>query len=84
MSYPTAFRLIRARSNLTKAGLAEALGVHESYVSLIESGRRPATTSILRQLQDAFDLDSRMLDFLAGARRSDKVCARAVGLWLTR
>jgi predicted transcriptional regulator/transcriptional regulator with XRE-family HTH domain len=50
-------RALRARLNLTQAGMAERLGISPSYLNLIEHDRRPLTTELLLRLAQHFDLD---------------------------
>lgn len=55
MNFSTKFRLLRAKSGLTQAELADKLGLTYSSVSQWESGRATPRTPILRQLADLFN-----------------------------
>lgn len=65
MDYPRAFRLIRGAKDLTKRELAEFLGVHESYISMIESGKRAPGRRLIEGLSDRFGVPIHLFDLLA-------------------
>lgn len=47
----------RKRLGMTQAELAEAIGVTEQFVSLLERGKRSATLDTVQALAEAFDLE---------------------------
>ena len=57
---------LRTNQNLSQLALAQALGLRNSTISMIESGQRAASVDTLIALADYFDVS---LDYLVG--RSD-------------
>lgn len=47
----------RMRQNLSQAELAELVGVHEKYISKIESGKQNVTIQTLNRIAQALELD---------------------------
>lgn len=75
MNYARAFRLIRSAKNLTMAELAVTLSVHESYISLIESGKRSPGRRLVERLSPSLGVPVHLFDLLA----SDAEDLRHVG-----
>jgi len=56
--FPAYLRKAREKSGLTQAAVATACGLTGSYISLLESGRKPAPSDrVVRKLASALDLD---------------------------
>lgn len=64
----------RNSMGLSQGNIADYLGITQHYVSMLESGERNLTASIINALADLFCCDKQEL--LAG-ERSDKVCKLA-------
>ena len=65
MNVGRAIRMCRARKNLTQAALASRCDLSESYLSLIEAGRRDPTLSTLEVVARGLEIPLSMLVFLA-------------------
>lgn len=72
MNYPRALKVLRGVRCITRAELAVLLGLHESYISLIESGKRAFTdefrTAVCRRLK----IPSELFDLLAADKQDLK------------
>lgn len=51
-----ALRAARRRTQLSQTSLAERAGVHRTYISLLERGRKSATVSMLYKLCKALNI----------------------------
>lgn len=51
-------KALRTQSKMTQAALAEAIFVSESYIALIESGRRNPSSEIIGKLSDCFGVST--------------------------
>lgn len=60
-----ALRLVRVFHDLNQAALAERLGISKSYLSEIESGKKPPTLDLLQKYADAFNMPLSSLLFFA-------------------
>lgn len=65
MNLGRAIRLCRAQKNLTQAALASRCALSESYLSLIEAGKRDPTVSTLGVVAKGLEIPVSMLVFLA-------------------
>ena len=65
MNYARAFRVIRGVKGLNKAELAKLLGVHESYISLIESGKRKPGRRLIERVAPRVGVPTHVFDLLA-------------------
>jgi transcriptional regulator with XRE-family HTH domain len=65
MDYGKAFRVIRAAFGLRQAEMAEFLQISPSLISLIESGKRQASTDIIDSLADALRIPISLIKVLA-------------------
>lgn len=54
-------RVARLNKGLVQAQVAKHLGVSQSYVNLLEKGKRPLTPELTRQLTNLFDLSPEKL-----------------------
>lgn len=70
MDFAKAIRLARARTKMQQSELAEATGLHKSYISLLESGKRIPSTETLERLARALDIPSSLFHLL-GAEAED-------------
>jgi len=52
---------LRRDQGLTQQGMAEMLGILDSYLALIEGNRRPLTAGLIVRLAELFDFDIRSL-----------------------
>lgn len=52
---PEALRVIRERSGMSKAELAERAGIDRTLVTRLENGERPGTPRVIRALAVALD-----------------------------
>lgn len=52
---------LRRDQGLTQQGMAEMLGISDSYLALIEGNRRPLTAGLIVRLAELFDFDIRSL-----------------------
>lgn len=50
---PEALRVIRERSGMSKAELAERAGVDRTLITRLENGERPGTPRVIRALAEA-------------------------------
>jgi DNA-binding XRE family transcriptional regulator len=55
MSPAKVLRGFRGRDNMTQLELAEKLGIHQNRVSEMESGKRPVSVKMAKQLAAIFD-----------------------------
>ena len=60
-----ALRLIRVFHNLKQGALAERLGISQSHLSEIESGRKQPTLEVLRQYAEVFGMPVSSIIFFA-------------------
>lgn len=65
MNLGNAIRLCRAQRNLTQAELARRAKISESYLSLLEQGRRDPTFSTLTRIAKGLETPMSLLIFLA-------------------
>ncbi|MBU1426900.1 MAG: helix-turn-helix domain-containing protein [Gammaproteobacteria bacterium] len=74
-----ALRLVRVFHDLNQTTLAERLGISNSYLSEIESGKKAPTLELLQKYATTFDMPVSSLLFfsenLDSPTRSDKVRA---------
>lgn len=71
MNYSKAVRMARSIANLSQQELAERASLNRSYISLIESGDRNATTETLEKIAGAMDIPTHLFTLLA-VEDSDK------------
>jgi transcriptional regulator with XRE-family HTH domain len=72
MDYSKAVRMARSIANISQQELAERASLNRSYISLIESGDRNATTETLEKIAGAIEIPSHLFTLLA-VEESDKV-----------
>ena len=60
-----ALRLVRVFHDLNQTALAELLGISKSYLSEIESGKKPVTLELLEKYASAFNMPLSSLMFFA-------------------
>ncbi len=88
MNYARAFRIIRSTKGLNKAELAELLDVHESYVSLIESGKREPGRRLVERFSPRLGVPIHLFDLLAADKKELKhigpESAQAIGKLLVK
>ena len=65
MNYGKAFRIVRAAFGLSQAQLADLLGIRQSHVSLIESGRRQPSQAVVDALADALRIPRPLIIILS-------------------
>jgi transcriptional regulator with XRE-family HTH domain len=70
MNYSKAVRMARSIANISQQELAARASLNRSYISLIESGDRNATTETLDKIAKALDIPSHLLTLL-GVEQSD-------------
>lgn len=58
---------LRESRNLSQSELAKLMGIHNSYISKIESGTRKVSTSELNKLAAIFDVST---DYLLGRKKT--------------
>lgn len=75
MNYPRAFRILRGMKGLKNMEFADLLGVHESYISLIESGKREPGRRLLEKLSAKLGVPIHLVDLLA----ADKADLKHIG-----
>lgn len=63
--YAKAFRVVRAAMDLGQRQLGELIGVTESHISLIESGRRNPSLKLLDSLGSATGIHPPLMQLLA-------------------
>lgn len=66
-AFAAAIKRRRARQGLSQEALAEAAGVHHTYVGLVERGRRKPTVDVAEKLARA--LGTRLSILVAEAER---------------
>lgn len=71
MNIGKAIKVTRVSKNLTLHKLAELSGLSQSYLSMIESGKRDPNLSILEKIADALEMPVPILVFLGS--ESDEV-----------
>jgi transcriptional regulator with XRE-family HTH domain len=71
MDYSKAVRMARSIANISQQELAERASLNRSYISLIESGDRKATTETLGRIAGAIEIPAHLLTLLA-VEESDK------------
>lgn len=59
---------LRESRNLSQSELAKLMGIHNSYISKIESGTRKVSTSELNKLAAIFDVST---DYLLGRKENE-------------
>lgn len=59
---------LRESRNLSQSELANLMGIHNSYISKIESGTRKVSTSELNKLAEIFDVST---DYLLGRKENE-------------
>lgn len=69
MNIGKAIKMCRVQRNLTQAELAKKVGLSDSYISLMEQGKRDPSMSTIESIADALHVPLFILVFLA----SDKV-----------
>ncbi|RLC80200.1 MAG: hypothetical protein DRJ03_22145 [Chloroflexi bacterium] len=52
----TTLKRLRIQKGLSQRQLAELIGVHPSYISLIERGKRPGSIRVLKKLSLFFNV----------------------------
>ncbi len=71
-----ALRLVRVFHDLNQTELAERIGISKSYLSELESGKKPPTLEILQRYADSFSIPLSSLLFfaenVASPSRSDR------------
>ncbi len=60
-----AFKIIRVFNNMTQQELATKLGISDSYLSQIESGKRTPTLDTIRSFSDYFKIPVSSLMFFS-------------------
>jgi transcriptional regulator with XRE-family HTH domain len=71
MDYSKAVRMARSIANISQQELAERTSLNRSYISLIESGDRNATTETLEKIASAIEIPAHLFTLLA-VEDSDK------------
>jgi transcriptional regulator with XRE-family HTH domain len=71
MNYSKAVRMARSIANVSQQELATRASLNRSYISLIESGDRNATTDTLEKIAGALKIPIHLFTLLA-AEESDK------------
>lgn len=71
MNYSKAVRMARSIANISQQELAERAALNRSYISLIESGDRNATTETLEKIASAIEIPPHLFTLLA-VEESDK------------
>jgi transcriptional regulator with XRE-family HTH domain len=65
MNYAKAVRIARTIANISQQELAERASLNRSYISLIESGDRNATTETLEKIASAIGIPNHLFTLLA-------------------
>jgi transcriptional regulator with XRE-family HTH domain len=65
MNYANAIKVLRAARGISQRQLAEMVGCHSSYMSLIETNDRAPSISILSKIALALDIPSYLISILA-------------------
>jgi transcriptional regulator with XRE-family HTH domain len=65
MNYSKAVRMARSIANVSQQELAKRASLNRSYISLIESGERNATTDTLAKIATALDIPAHLFTLLA-------------------
>ena len=65
MNYPKAVRMARSIANISQQELAKRASLNRSYISLIESGDRNATTETLEKIAAAIGIPNHLFTLLA-------------------
>jgi transcriptional regulator with XRE-family HTH domain len=68
MNYGRAIRIVRTAYGLSQAELAKRLSVGASHLSLIESGKRQPSVTVLREIATALAVPMHLLTLLASDR----------------
>lgn len=71
MNYSKAVRMARSIANISQQELAKRASLNRSYISLIESGDRNATTETLEKIAAALGIPTHLFTLLA-VEESDK------------
>ncbi len=71
MNYSKAVRMARSIANISQQELAKRASLNRSYISLIESGDRNATTETLEKIAEAMEIPAHLFTLLA-VEESDK------------
>jgi transcriptional regulator with XRE-family HTH domain len=67
-----ALKLIRQFHNLKQVELAEKLSISKSYLSEIESGKKPASIELLNKYSKQFDIPTSSLVFFSESLENNK------------
>lgn len=70
--YGRAIRILRAIRAMEQRELADAVGITGSYLSLIESGKRPMTAAVAERVSKALSVSTDVLESLAGDTVPDR------------
>ena len=65
MNYSKAVRMARSIANISQQELAKRASLNRSYISLIESGDRNATTDTLEKIASAMEIPIHLFTLLA-------------------
>lgn len=65
MDYAKALRISRAIAGLQQKDLAEKAGLHSSYLSLLEQGKRKPSLKVVRDLSEALKIPTHLFTLLA-------------------
>jgi transcriptional regulator with XRE-family HTH domain len=65
MNYGKAIKIVRTAHGLTQSELAERLSIGASHLSLIESGKRQPSLTVLEEIATALDVPPHLLTVLA-------------------
>jgi transcriptional regulator with XRE-family HTH domain len=65
MNYSKAVRMARSIANISQQELAKRAALNRSYISLIESGDRKATTETLGRIATALEIPPHLFTLLA-------------------
>ena len=65
MDYAKALRISRAIAGLQQKELAEKAGLHSSYLSLLERGKRKPSLKVVRALSEALKIPTHLFTLLA-------------------
>lgn len=71
-NYARAFRIIRAAFGLKQSELAARMSISVSQLSLVEAGKRTATSSVIAALAKATKLPVELVELLALSREQIK------------
>lgn len=80
MNYRVGIRIARERAGLTQQQIAKRIGRHQSSISMVESGRRPATIEMVEQVAAAVGVSA--LAVYLWSTTTDDVPPRPLGVAL--